>query len=818
MVRSRAKVLAGLLCVGMGASGARGEQEAEPVLQALPTTQASTSEDPPAEAAAVDATHGAISGVVTDAVTGQPLAGLRVTLGRGPNWDVAYSITGTDGVYGFDNLEPSPSAYRVCVFGSGYHSMAWDRKLLGPETTWCSASGGDFVPVLAGETTAGINLAMIERGRLSGRLTDAKTGLPIAGGRVWYQHWFDSSPTFVVTDANGVYTTNRMPMGTARVYATPVGYRPEAYDNVPIPCGSTACGVAVSVVPGQTTTGLDFVLEPGARVAGKVIESTTSAPLPNVTVSLLDTSGATKFTTQTDASGQYTLPSTDPSYISGYNWIPTGTYYLKTSGSTRHTDELYDNVSCPGTCTISSGTPVSPVEGQTTSGIDFALTLNGDIKGRVVDAVTGAPLQYASIWVQTPSGSQVGSASTDADGYYAIGQNWADGWHGLPTGSYFARATMSKYAGQLYSGIPCEPDCIWSSGTPIQVVAGQVTEGINFALTEKGRIEGRVTIAGTGAPVQGVLMTAEKGSSSSDRVAVNTDADGRYSLRGLADGSYTVWAYGLTVQAEVYDDVPCPGFPCSGIPGTPVNTGLGQVASGIDFALVENGRIEGAVIDAATGVPIADAWVLLYDSAGQRIGYYTRTGSDGTYWLSAAPSAGTYFARAWAVTHRDEMYDDLPCSPTCEVTSATPLSLTPGSTVTGVNFALGPLDSRFHSVTPCRVLDTRITGPSLGNVASEWDAKWVALTEVCGIPASARAVAVNVTVTGATGSGHLTAFTDRLPIVSTLNFRAGQTRGNSAVLALDALGYIKLRAVLVSDVVYPFPVAHVIIDVSGYFQ
>jgi hypothetical protein len=79
-------------------------------------------------------------------------------------------------------------------------------------------------------------------------------------------------------------------------------------------------------------------------------------------------------------------------------------------------------------------------------------------------------------------------------------------------------------------------------------------------------------------------------------------------------------------------------------------------------------------------------------------------------------------------------------------------------------------------------------------------------------------VAVNVTVTGATGSGHLIAYTDRLPRVSTLNFRAGQTRGNSAVLALDALGYIKLQAVLVSDVMYPFPEAQVILDVTGYFQ
>ncbi len=362
---------------------------------------------------------------------------------------------------------------------------------------------------------------------------------------------------------------------------------------------------------------------------------------------------------------------------------------------------------------------MSLVEGQTRSGIDFALTLNGDIKGRVVDALTGTPLQYASIEVRDASGVPVEMATADAEGFYAVGRNWADGWHGLPTGSYFAKATKADYAGQLFSGIPCEPDCTWSSGTPIQVVAGQVTEGVNFALTEKGRIEGRVTIAGTGAPVQWVSVTAEKGASYSDRGYATTDADGRYSIRGLQDGSYRVVAEGSRVLPEVYDNISCPTLSCQGVAGTPVAATLGQVTANVDFALVEKGRIEGVVIDAATGAPMADARVLLYDSAGTRIIYDTRTGSDGAYVLSAAPSAGTYFARAWAVTHRDEMYDDLPCSPTCEVTSATPLSLAPGSTVTGVDFSLGPLDSRFHAVTPCRVLDTRSTGQPIRNAEFE---------------------------------------------------------------------------------------------------
>jgi hypothetical protein len=173
--------------------------------------------------------------------------------------------------------------------------------------------------------------------------------------------------------------------------------------------------------------------------------------------------------------------------------------------------------------------------------------------------------------------------------------------------------------------------------------------------------------------------------------SANADADGRYSIRGLADGVYSVWTIGSTVRSEVYDDIPCPTSSCDGVTGTPVTVALGQVATGIDFALVENGRIEGVVTDVRTGAPIPNARIILYESTGASMWFDTRTATDGTYALSAASSAGTYFARAWALSHRGEMYDDLACNPTCAVmTSATPLALAPGAVRGGVNFALAP--------------------------------------------------------------------------------------------------------------------------------
>jgi hypothetical protein len=79
---------------------------------------------------------------------------------------------------------------------------------------------------------------------------------------------------------------------------------------------------------------------------------------------------------------------------------------------------------------------------------------------------------------------------------------------------------------------------------------------------------------------------------------------------------------------------------------------------------------------------------------------------------------------------------------------------------------------------------------------------------------SARAVAVNLTVTGATAAGDLRAYPGGtlLPAISSINYGAGQTRANNAILLLGAAGDIAVRCVQASGTV------HFILDVTGYFE
>ncbi len=127
-----------------------------------------------------------------------------------------------------------------------------------------------------------------------------------------------------------------------------------------------------------------------------------------------------------------------------------------------------------------------------------------------------------------------------------------------------------------------------------------------------------------------------------------------------------------------------------------------------------------------------------------------------------------------------------------------------------------PPGLKFYTLAPCRVVDTRNAPGVLAGPALQASADRVfATTGICGIPATAQAVSVNVTVVGATADGYLTiGASDRgLPATSTINYRTGVVRANNAVISLsgDGAGGITVLNSGSSSV-------ELILDVSGYFQ
>lgn len=126
-----------------------------------------------------------------------------------------------------------------------------------------------------------------------------------------------------------------------------------------------------------------------------------------------------------------------------------------------------------------------------------------------------------------------------------------------------------------------------------------------------------------------------------------------------------------------------------------------------------------------------------------------------------------------------------------------------------------PLEGVFYTLTPCRALDTRL--PEHEPALTGGQERVVMLQGTCGVPVTARAVALNVTVVNPTAAGQLTLHPSDLPRppLSTLVFDAGQNRANDTVvlLATSGTGTLTVWPLLESG-----GSAHLILDVSGYFE
>jgi hypothetical protein len=121
----------------------------------------------------------------------------------------------------------------------------------------------------------------------------------------------------------------------------------------------------------------------------------------------------------------------------------------------------------------------------------------------------------------------------------------------------------------------------------------------------------------------------------------------------------------------------------------------------------------------------------------------------------------------------------------------------------------------FFSVTPCRVFDSRMPADAPA-LQSGVERSVLATGGGCGVPAGAKAVAVNVTVTNATAAGDLKLYPGdgTAPSISVIDFPANRTRANNAVVQLASNGDGTLKALYSST---GSQTVDLIVDVTGYF-
>ncbi len=306
--------------------------------------------------------------------------------------------------------------------------------------------------------------------------------------------------------------------------------------------------------------------------------------------------------------------------------------------------------------------------------LDFYLSRGHRCRGRVVDAITGAPLAGVDLDLYGADGTFVDyvDAITDLDGFFNVGP--------VPDGNFYLRADPSgnsDYLAEFYGG------SVALSGSQLVHVAGGDALGLEFKLDLGGSLNGVVTDRATGAPLAGVdIDVFDQNGAFLDEADATTDVHGVYRVSSLPDGLYYVLADPTAAQG--YLDTYF-GDTSQIASAARVAVSRGTTASGVSIGLPLGGTLGGTVTDASTGQPLAHVGIDVW-SGNTRVAR-THSEADGTYLAGAVPT-GAYIVRCDGVPELELAFQYH--TGVMLASQATPIAVQAGSSAGSIDFALRP--------------------------------------------------------------------------------------------------------------------------------
>jgi len=324
---------------------------------------------------------GDVVGQVTDAANGAGVAGAVVT------------IVSTDGTQTFTSAPTGADGNYVVPTGgaktspAGNYTASVSIPLNGNGKPEFSPAPSQSITIPA-DGTQTVNFVLTEiLAAVSGTVTDNQTGKPIAGAAVTLT---DSTGrtigTPLRTGADGTYAFASIPAGqTAASFSIavtgPAGYFPNA--------------LAVTLSLGDNVPGQNIKLDEQGIITGLVTDSSTGQPLPNVALTITDTTTKAAVTTVTPATlittpGTFVGPDTKTSNYTATFVLTPGHSYTVTAAKANYNQSAPVAVT-PAPLTLGA---VGRADVQLTSGI-------GTLGGLVSDATTNVAVGGATVTVSS---------------------------------------------------------------------------------------------------------------------------------------------------------------------------------------------------------------------------------------------------------------------------------------------------------------------------------------------------------------------------------------------------------------------------------
>jgi PKD domain/Carboxypeptidase regulatory-like domain len=608
------------------------------------------------------ATAGTLAGKVTATATKAAISGIVVCAEPKSEDPVEKCAnTNTAGEYTIVGLPSGKYAVRFAAPGGGtlnYVSQYYSAA--------ASPAAAKLVSVTAGSNTEGIDAAMTVGAQIAGKVLAASDKAALDGIEVCaYPLDPEVESRCASTDTAGEYTLSSLATGEYTVaFLGPYSNNGQEYvEQYYQGKASMSEADPVKASAGATTAGIDATLVATGEITGKVTSASSKADLAGIEACPLSASGGYDGQcATTNAGGEYKLIG-----------LSTGEYKIQFSApydsALNYLPQYYNNQT-----SLSGASTVSVSVGAVSGGIDAAMLAGGEITGRVTNASTKAGLGGVEVCPQAISGgiSSTSCTTSNAGGAYKL--------VGLVTGEYRIefRSYSGDYVTQYYNTKPSSTEA-----NPVQVTAGSTTPAINAAMTVGGKIAGKVTDAATQGRLANIQVCSSPVSGDSeDRCAV-TNANGEYTITGLATGAYKVEfsvSYGSTLNyvPQYYDDRE------TSEAAKPVPVTAGLTATEINAAMAAGGKITGKVTDAVTRTGLLDVYVCLELPKSSFFSDCADTNAAGEYAFPGLPT-GEYKVEfeAFDSDYSTQYYNDKGSAGEAES-----VSVTAGSTTANVNAAM----------------------------------------------------------------------------------------------------------------------------------
>ncbi|WEO77971.1 carboxypeptidase regulatory-like domain-containing protein [Cryobacterium sp. SO2] len=459
--------------------------------------------------------------------------------------------------------------------------------------------------------------------------------------------WLDSG----YTDETGHFEVTNVPQGTYTIQFQPSNeeFAGEWWND------QATQETATYFELGSDNSGFDATLARGAKISGTVLaEGSPATALSDVYVSAFDAAG-NSWGGGTNEAGEYT--------ISG---LPAGEYTLRfaDNGAT-HLSEWWNDQP-----TRETAESVTVASGETLTGRDAALALAGSISGQVTDD-NGAPIAYTDIYAFFADGNWGGNALTDADGRYTL--------TGLVPGSYALQfLDQGDRVNEWWNDKLTQ-----ETATLIDVIDGTPITGIDAQLAEGATVSGRVTSdTRDGEAISGVNVSAfqvDANGNLGDIWSGYTDAQGRYSIPGLAAGNYTLrfTSWGTSDISEWWDNKP------TQYTATTFAVAAGATVTGKDAGLTAGATLTGQVVADDDGTPVSTGWVEALAADGHQV-LSVSTDESGNYSLTGLP-AGEYVL---TFSDYNQRYTQEWWNNQTSFESAQHITVAAGATITDLNAGL----------------------------------------------------------------------------------------------------------------------------------